>query len=305
MLEPDFSALYAFTTLGFVTKKQAGYPIGGSQPIANTLENRYHQLGGTIELRAEVKKIIVQNNVAVGIQLEDGREEYADVVISAIDGFSTIYKHLDGKYLDRQIQERYATWKPTRPFMYASFGVATEFPDIPVAAEANLFELETPVMIAGNQQTNIGLRFHKIDHNFAPPGKTVFSAAIRTDYDYWKPLANDRKKYEQEKEKIKLAFIKALEQIWPGITAKIEMCDLVTPLTFERYTNNLQGSITGWSLIPKQAGVNIPKALPGLENFWMVGQWVYPGGGLPAGVITAREVVWRQCKKDKKEFVNV
>ncbi len=304
MLEPDFSALYAFTTLGFVTKKQAGYPIGGSQPIVNTLENRYQQLGGNIEFRTTVKKIIVQNNVAVGIQLEDGREEYADVVISAVDGFTTIYNHLDGKYLDRKIQDRYASWKPTRPFMYASFGVAMEFPDVPVAAEANLFELETPVMIAGKQQTNIGLRFHQIDQNFAPSGKTVFSAAIRTDYDYWKPLATDRHKYEQEKEKVKLSFIKALEQIWPGITAKIEMCDLVTPLTFERYTNNLQGSISGWSLIPKQAGVNIPKTLPGLNNFWMVGQWVYPGGGLPAGVITAREVIWRQCRKDKKKFVN-
>ena len=258
----------------------------------------------TLNFGTTVKKIIVQNNVAVGIQLEDGREEYADVVISAVDGFTTIYKHLDGKYLDRKIQERYASWKPTRPFMYASFGVAMEFPDVPVAAEANLFELETPVMIAGKQQTNIGLRFHQIDQNFAPSGKTVFSAAIRTDYDYWKPLATDRHKYEQEKEKVKLSFIKALEQIWPGITAKIEMCDLVTPLTFERYTNNLQGSISGWSLIPKQAGVNIPKTLPGLNNFWMVGQWVYPGGGLPAGVITAREVIWRQCRKDKKKFVN-
>jgi len=304
MLDPDFSALYAFTTLGFVNKKQAGYPIGGSKTLVNRMENKYHQLGGTIELQASVKEIIVHNHQAIGIRLEDGTEEYADVIVSAADGFSTIYKYLSGKYLNRQIQNRYATWKPTRPYLYASFGVAMEFPDVIVAAEANLYELETPIMITGVRHTTIGLRFHKVDNDFAPPGKTVFSVAVSTNYDYWKPLISDREKYEQEKEKIKLSFINGLEQVWPGISTKIEMCDLVTPLTYENFTNNLQGSINGWSLIPKQAGVYIPKTLPGLQNFWMVGQWVYPGGGLPAGVITAREVIWRQCRKDKKEFIH-
>jgi hypothetical protein len=47
----------------------------------------------------------------------------------------------------------------------------------------------------------------------------------------------------------------------------------------------------------------IPRSLLGLESFWMVGHWVYPGGGLPAGISITRAVIWRQCKKDKKSFV--
>ena len=62
------------------------------------------------------------------------------------------------------------------------------------------------------------------------------------------------------------------------------MVNVATPLTFERITGNWGGSITGWKLTPEQAGTKIPKTLPGLENFWMVGHWVYPGGGLPSGV---------------------
>ena len=80
------------------------------------------------------------------------------------------------------------------------------------------------------------------------------------------------------------------------------MVNVATPLTFERMTGNLKGSITGWKLTPTQAMTKIPKTLPGLENFWMVGHWVYPGGGVPSGVATGREVIWRQCKKDKKAF---
>jgi hypothetical protein len=34
----------------------------------------------------------------------------------------------------------------------------------------------------------------------------------------------------------------------------------------------------------------------------MIGQWISPGGGLPSGVITGRDVTQIICKKDKKEF---
>lgn len=127
------------------------------------------------------------------------------------------------------------------------------------------------------------------------------TSAIFTNHAYWKALEGDQAAYEAEKEKVPRAYLQALEQIWPGISAP-GMCIVATPLTFERITGNWKASITGWKLTPTQSGVNIPRTLPGLDNFWMVGQWVYPGGGVPAGVSTGREVIWRQCKKDKRKF---
>ena len=44
----------------------------------------------------------------------------------------------------------------------------------------------------------------------------------------------------------------------------------------------------GWKLTPEQSGAKISRSLPGLENFWMIGHWVFPGGGLSSGVSTAR-----------------
>jgi phytoene dehydrogenase-like protein len=44
------------------------------------------------------------------------------------------------------------------------------------------------------------------------------------------------------------------------------------------------------------------RTLPGLDHFYMAGQWVSPGGGLPAGVMTAREAIQMVCKKDGKPF---
>jgi hypothetical protein len=35
----------------------------------------------------------------------------------------------------------------------------------------------------------------------------------------------------------------------------------------------------------------------------MIGQWISPGGGLPSGILTGRNVTQVMCKKDGKTFV--
>jgi phytoene dehydrogenase-like protein len=44
------------------------------------------------------------------------------------------------------------------------------------------------------------------------------------------------------------------------------------------------------------------KKLPGLESFYMAGQWVEPGGGLPPSALSGRNVIQLICKQDKKHF---
>jgi phytoene dehydrogenase-like protein len=41
------------------------------------------------------------------------------------------------------------------------------------------------------------------------------------------------------------------------------------------------------------------KSLPGLENFYMTGQWVEVGGGLPAVAMSSRNVIQIIGKRDK------
>lgn len=301
---PEFSVFYMILSmLGFMYKGQAGYPVGGSLPLALTLEKRYRQLGGRVTYQARVEQILVEAGRAVGVRLDDGREERADVVISAGDGYTTIFKLLGGKFVDRETRARYQNWKPFQSILFVSAGVNRTFPDIPLSVEGNIFELRHPVMMAGEAHNWLGVRVHNHDPNFAPPGKTVLTSAIFTRHDYWKQLEAEPGRYEAAKQCVAQAYVEALEQIWPGLSPAIEMVNVATPLTFERITGNRHGSIVGWKLTPEQAATPIPRTLPGLENFWMIGQWVFPGGGLPAGVSTAREVIWKQCRKDHKSFV--
>jgi phytoene dehydrogenase-like protein len=304
LYEPEFSVFYMILSqMGFMHKNQAAYPLGGSLPLALTLEKRYKQLGGQVQYNTRVEKILVEGGRAVGVRCADGSEERAEVIVAAGDGYTTIYKLLAGQYADRKTRERYANWQPFQAMLYIGAGVRRAFPDFRHSVEGNAFELQKPVMIAGQAHRHLPVRIRNEDPSFAPAGKTVLTSAIFTDHAHWQALLNDRAAYEAEKAAVAQAYLEALEQIWPGISDELEMIDVATPLTFERITGNRNGSITGWKLTPDQSGVSLPKTLPGLENFWMVGHWVYPGGGLPAGVSTGREVIWRQCKKDKKPFV--
>ena len=46
----------------------------------------------------------------------------------------------------------------------------------------------------------------------------------------------------------------------------------------------------GWLYTPSTGVKQLPCVLPGLGSFYMVGQWISPGGGLPAGLMMGRSV---------------
>ena len=58
----------------------------------------------------------------------------------------------------------------------------------------------------------------------------------------------------------------------------------------------------GWLMTKSTIMEQIPRTLPGLENFFMAGHWVLPGGGVPSSIYTGRNVIQILCKRDGKEF---
>ena len=95
-----------------------------------------------------------------------------------------------------------------------------------------------------------------------------------TDFDYWNDLRQELPRYKAEKEKITADVIAGLEQRFPGITERVEMTDVATPVTWKRYTGNWRGAYEGWIFDAGSFTASMKKSLPGLGQFYMAGQWV-------------------------------
>jgi phytoene dehydrogenase-like protein len=285
----NLPALMAVLPLSFMHKKEGGYPLGGSLKFAQVIEKQYKGTGGKIHYNSKVKKIIIENGIAKGIELEDGRIVLADVVISACDGHTLIYKMLEGKYVSDKISQFYHKPDLWPPLISISLGVNKDFSE---EAEITDFILKEPVDICGNIVEWSGFFHYCHDQTFAPAGKSVIQAQIESDYEYWEKLyRTDRKAYYNEKNIVLEKYINILEQRFPGIKELIEVSDVATPVTWERYTGNWKGSYEGWMPTVKTFGTSLPKTLPGLKSFYMTGQWTFPGGGVPLCMAQGRNIV--------------
>jgi phytoene dehydrogenase-like protein len=300
---PDVPTLGMLMTMAWMHNRDAGYPIGGSLAFSQAIERRYLDLGGEIHYNSRVEKVLVEGGRAVGVRLADGTEHRADVVISAADGHATIFDMLEGKYIDDTVRGYYEELPIFAPIIQVSLGVARDLSDEP---QMVLCLLENPITIAGEARERIGWRHFCYDPTLAPPGKSVIVTSFTSDHAYWKELHQDRERYEAEKKDIAIKVIAQLEQQFPGIADQVEAVDVATPMTFERYTGNWQGSMEGWLLTTKTmrftAGRGMDKTLPGLGNFYMAGQWVEPGGGVPTAAMSARQVVQMICQQDNRPF---
>jgi phytoene dehydrogenase-like protein len=277
-----------------------GVPEGGSAGFSKAIARRYTDLGGKIHYRARVEEILEEGGKAAGVRLADGSVHRADVVISAADGRTTLYKLLGGRHMSDYQRHAYETWPTFSSLVQVSLGIKR---DLSTEPQNHGWLLEQPLEVAGKSHDALNIKHYCYDRSLAPQGKSVVEVLLMGDYDYWKRLADeDRERYDAEKQQTATRVIDFMEQHYPGITRDIEAVDVATPLTTERYTASYRGSIQGWALAGEILQKGLDKTVPGLENFYMIGQWVETGGGLPGVAPSGRRIIQIICHKDGKRF---
>ncbi|MFH1486116.1 MAG: NAD(P)/FAD-dependent oxidoreductase [Chloroflexota bacterium] len=297
---PDVPVWFVFMLLGLLADGQLGLLKGGCLDFVLPVEKRYKELGGQVNYTATVEEILLEGDRAVGIRLADGSEHHSDVVVSAADGHSTIFKMLGGRYVNKKIKSRYQSWRLCRPLVMVSYGVARDFPEEP---PLTVIMLEHPLTVGCQTIGAFMVRIMNYSSKFAPPGKTLVQIEFETDWDYWNDLqTEDRSRYDAEKEWVAAEALRRLEAHYPGISSQVEVTDVATPYTTWRYTLNRRGAWGGWLLVPEVANVQVERTLPGLADFYMAGQWVMPGGGVPPCLYSGRHVVQILCHRDGRHF---
>ncbi len=291
--------------LAFSDLHGTGYPVGGSVGFVGHIERKYIELGGKIRYNCDVEKIIVEQNVAKGILLKTGESVPSDITVSAADWNFTVFRALEGKYVNNTIIQLHNQEKLKVYFsvFMVSLGVSTTLPDLPHFLR---FPLASPLVSPdGTQYERMEIHVNNYDPTNSPPGKTVISISFYTrNAEYWIDLREkNAADYLAKKQHFSQLIIKQAVARIADLKKNIEVIDIATPATFQRYTNNWKGSVQGW--LPGKniiARSPVKSELPGLKEFFFTGHWTIPGGGLPVAIKSARDVTQLICHRNKKKF---
>jgi phytoene dehydrogenase-like protein len=291
--------------LSVFDKKSAGYPIGGSMKFAKRIEQSFIKLGGIIHYNTPVKKVVTENNEAIGLLVRNNVVHTSDLFLSAADWNFTAFEALEGKYIDEEMKKLRA--KEGLNLFYSvmqfSFGINKDLSSYPHFFRVPLNEpIESP---DGTRYERFEVHIYNYDPTLAPKGKTSLTVSYSTNNrNFWiEARAKDRPRYRAAKLEFTEKIIDRLDKLLGGIKEHIEVIDVATPATFKRYTGNWEGSTQGWMpgknlLAPSPVGFKFPN----LKRFYYSSHWNQPGGGLPIAIKTGRDVAKLICKESGVKF---
>ena len=302
-LSSNYNLMSFLYMLGHVVGKDGGIPIGGSLSMVDRMKERYLSLGGNVRCNAEVEKIDVENGVAKSVTLKNGEQLFADWIVAATPSVHTLEKLLDGKYSLKKIDERLKDSKayPIYTYTTAVFKIQADMQNEPLSRK---IYVEEPVTL-NEAHYSVTYRNYSYDKTLkVPEGYSLVQATLSGNDDmyFWWEEIKKQGNYKEKKEEI----AKQLEEIYlkkyPHFAGKIEVIDVITPMTYQRYLNGRHGSFQGFVQTSKAKSLMQKGEIKGLKNFIISGQWLLRSGGLPPAVITGKFAAQRICKKDKIKF---
>ena len=129
----------------------AYYPVGGPGQMAECIIPIIEKAGGQLAVSAPVEQILVEDNTAVGVELESGEKIYSPLVISDASAYTTFIDLLPGEVSERHgYPEKFTQIRPSVAHLYFLLGYdeAIELPKqiiwhMPTYEGVDGYDLET------------------------------------------------------------------------------------------------------------------------------------------------------------------
>ena len=122
--------------------------------------------------------------------------------------------------------------------------------------------------------------YSQIDAGLCSPDKSVASICTTDFIAPYLEMTEDE--YKQKKQDIIDAFLKVLEEHYPGIGDLVEYSEAGTPRTMQRYLRTPEGTAYGFAPSAEQFFRKPQVKSPLLNNLYFTGAWVIGGGFSPA-----------------------
>ena len=272
-------------------------------PFSQALADIYIKNGGKLLLSNEVIKIDFKRNLCTGITCTDkggnGTSFTSKTIIANCDVTNLVTKICPKDTFPRKYYEKIINRKPGFSAVCIYIGLNLDlnergFKDyelwisntIEDQTTNELREIAKTLNFSKFPSTAITL-YSNIDSSCCPKGKTVLSSIYYALPDsFLNAIEKDGgvrgDNYKKLKSKIGEDFVKNLEDILsiPDLSKYIEVLEVATPITLNRYTSNRNGAFIGWEMTPDQMMLNQISQKTPISHLFLAGAWTMPAGGV-------------------------
>lgn len=262
------------------------YAIGGTGAVIQALTRLFEALGGKIHLGAEVKEIVIQNQLAIGIRLGDGTFIPADYVVSNGDVAAT-YRHLIPEvYRKKFTNRRIDSMSYSMSLFVIYFGTRKRYLDSKLAhhnilLNKNYRGLLSEIFSNTHLPDDFSLYLHmpsRTDASISPEGCESFYVLspvphLQADID-WATVG------QAYRDKI-MQFLE--DNYLPDLQANIIAEHRIDPVHFQNTLNSYRGA--AFSFKPslfQSAWLRPHNQSEEFENLYFAGAGTHPGAGVPA-----------------------
>ena len=309
-----FNALSLVYTLASFASGDCGYPEGGSLRLAQNIADTFISLGGKIAYRTKVLRVVTDGRRAAGVEVARAKTALSsgtaytvdssemqiipsDCVVAAFDTRRAV-DSLFVKPIEEQWAQRMRKIVTTEQNMFIALGIKADLSNYP---SNPVFLLDEPFEAAGLRFSEIRLNNYAWYAKYAPPGCTSLTCLLLgASYDWWKAKMADGT-YGQCKKEIINKFINIIESRFPETKGAIEVTDMATPLTYERYTSSFEGSwMSVWK--PGDPMFILPAKSKTLQGLYFASERSMMPGGLAIAGWAGRRAAQTICKDRGVEF---
>lgn len=281
------AALYFLIVFRGYYYNSTAYVKGGFSQLFQAMIEKINQMGGQIRFNTKVKKIITDEKNSLKAVLTDREEEFrTKVVISNANAIDTLTILLDNAHLREEYQQKLSFLEKSISAFQVYLGLKIPAKDL--GMNHLMFSINTTYnhdedfrycLDGDYERCSVELVDHsQIDPTAVAKGKGSLLIMTFDSYANWKDL----KEEEYKKKKIEVAdkLIARAEKYLPGLSSYIEVREVATPMTFQRYGSSPEGAIYGFAQDIKQSGMNRLSQKTRIKGLILAGAWTRPGAGV-------------------------
>ncbi len=254
------------------------YPKGGVGQIAQKLVEGLEKAGSEIQYRARVRRILLNQGKAVGIELANGKQYRAKRIVSNATRWDTFEKLIAPEKMPVAEKKWRKRYQKSPSFLSLHLGVEAGVlsPD----TECHHILLEDWQNMEAEQGTIFVSIPTLLDPELAPQGYHIIHTFTPSFMEYWQGLSPQQ--YQSKKEAAAGRLIERLEKIFPGLQTSLDLMEVGTPRTHRRFLGRDGGTYGPIPQVKLPGLLTMPFNRTAIGGLYCVGDSTFPGQGLNA-----------------------